>query len=142
MLVMQGKNRLETNREYRSTGRSEIMKKKSIYVVSSNEDKEEARKLMSQIVIHDIFVHDWTRKAPGMTFAEKSKIDYEQMIYADVILVVNPARVTPGKYFEIGACYALHKRIVSIDGDVVGAYAGTVEIVPSITFLINWMKSH
>jgi len=85
-----------------------------IYVIASNEDKQETRNVIEMLLKQGYKVHDWTDMQGKRLTREKIENDFEELINSDCAIVINASRVTPGKYIEIGACKAIQKPIVFI----------------------------
>jgi hypothetical protein len=83
---------------------------KKAYVIASNQDKKEAREAMIKIGSKGYSVHDWTILNKHLTLKDKTEKDFEEFLKSDIVIVINPWRLTPGKYIEIGACRGLKKN--------------------------------
>lgn len=103
----------------------------SVYVISSNEDKQETRIAMKMLASAAIATHDWTTMNGKKLTKEKVESDFAELIKSDCAIVINAPRVTPGKYMEIGACKVLGKQVFFI-GKPRGALGNFGTVVSSI----------
>ena len=85
-----------------------------IYVIASNEDKQETRNAINALAKREYEVHDWTAMNGNRLTIEKVENDFKKLMECDCALVINASRVTPGKYIEIGACKAWKKPVIFI----------------------------
>lgn len=107
----------------------------TVYVIASNEDKAEAKRLMADIAFHGYHVHNWTAPRPGVPFERKTADDFTALMTSDVVFIIDARRVTPGKFIEIGACVATHKTIFAIEHSVPGVFKKMVPVITTTDVL-------